>query len=227
MTFQERPSEAQLRQQLLACARKTAQDGLNRGTSGNCSVRLADGSAFLVTPSGVPVRELSEDSMVRMGFDGNAQSLGKPSSEWRFHRDILVARPELHAVVHAHSVYATTLACLRRELPPFHYMIAAAGGNTVRCAGYALFGTQALSDVALQALRDRKACLLANHGMIALGYDLEAALALAVEVESLCEQYLQALQVGEPVLLSEQEMADVIEQFKGYGRQLPKATTAT
>lgn len=128
----------------------------------------------------------------------------------------------MHAVVHTHSVYATTLACLRRELPPFHYMIAAAGGSTVRCAGYALFGTQTLSDAALQALRDRKACLLANHGMIALGHNLEAAFAVAVEVESLCEQYLQALQVGEPVLLSEQEMADVIEQFRGYGRQPPK-----
>ncbi len=223
MTLQERLSETQLRQQLLACARKMAQAGLNRGTSGNCSVRIADGTGFLVTPSGVPVSELSAERMVKMGFDGNAQSLGKPSSEWRFHRDILVARPEMNAVVHVHSVYATTLACLRRDLPPFHYMIAAAGGNTVRCAGYALFGTQALSDAAVQALWDRKACLLANHGMITLGYDLEAAFDMAVEVESLCEQYLQALQVGEPVLLSEQEMVDVIEQFKGYGRQAPKA----
>jgi L-fuculose-phosphate aldolase len=223
MTLHERPSEVQLRRQLLACAREMAQAGLNRGTSGNCSVRLADGTGFLVTPSGVPVPDLSEERMVRMEFNGNAQSSGKPSSEWRFHRDILLARPEMCAVVHVHSVYATTLACLRRDLPPFHYMIAAAGGVNVRCASYALFGTQALSDAALQALRDRKACLLANHGMIALGHDLEAAFAMAVEVESLCEQYLQALQVGEPVLLSEREMADVIEQFKGYGRQAPEA----
>ena len=218
MTLQERPSEAQLRRELSACAREMAKAGLNRGTSGNCSVRLADGTGFLVTPSGVRVPELNEERMVRIGFDGNAQSPGKPSSEWRFHRDILLARPEMHAVVHVHSVYATTLACLRCDLPPFHYMIAAAGGSTVRCAEYALFGTQALSDAALQALRGRKACLLANHGMIALGHDLEAAFAVAVEVELLCEQYLQASQVGEPVLLSEQEMADVIEQFKGYGR---------
>lgn len=222
MTLQETSSEAQLRQQLLDCMRETVEVGLNRGTSGNCSVRLSDGTGFLVTPSGVPVPELSEERMVRMGFDGKPQSPGKPSSEWRFHRDIMLARPEMHAVVHVHSVYATTLACLRRDLPPFHYMIAAAGGNTVRCAGYALFGTQALSDAALQALRDRKACLLANHGMVSLGHELEAAFAVAVEVESLCEQYLQALQVGEPVLLSEQEMADVIEQFKDYGRQAPK-----
>ncbi len=222
MTLQEMLSEAELRKQLLACARDMAEAGLNRGTSGNCSVRLADGTGFLVTPSGVPVRELTEQSMVKMGYDGNAKSSGKPSSEWRFHRDILVGRPEMHAVVHVHSIYATTLACLRRELPPFHYMIAAAGGNTLRCADYALFGTQALSDAALQALHGRKACLLANHGMIALGHELEAAFAVAVEVESLCQQYLQALHVGEPVLLSEQEMADVIEQFKDYGRQSPK-----
>lgn len=223
MTLLEESSEARLRQQLLACARELAQAGLNRGTSGNCSVRLADGTGFLITPSGVPALELSEERMVVMGFDGNAQSPGKPSSEWRFHRDILMAKPEMHAMVHVHSVFGTTLACLRRDLPPFHYMIAAAGGNTVRCASYALFGTQALSDAALQALGERKACLLANHGMIALGHDLEAAFALAVEVESLCEQYLNALQVGEPVLLSEQEMADVIEQFKGYGRQASEA----
>lgn len=222
MTLKEEPSEARLRQQLLACARSMEQAGLNRGTSGNCSVRLADGTGFLVTPSGVPVPDLSEERMVRVGFDGNAQSPGKPSSEWRFHRDILLARPEMHAVVHVHSVYATTLACLRRELPPFHYMIAAAGGNTLRCSDYALFGTQALSDAALKALHGRKACLLANHGMIALGHELAAAFAVAVEVELLCQQYLQALHVGEPVLLSEQEMADVIEKFKDYGRQAPK-----
>lgn len=222
MTLQERLPEAQLRQQLLACARAMAEAGLNRGTSGNCSVRLADGTGYLITPSGLSVSDLNEERMVMMGFDGNTQSPGKPSSEWRFHRDILVARPEMHAVVHVHSVYATTLACLRRDLPPFHYMIATAGGNSVRCANYALFGTQALSDAALTALQDRNACLLANHGMITVGHNLEAAVALAVEVESLCEQYLQALQVGEPVLLSEQEMADVIQKFKGYGLQIPK-----
>ena len=129
----------------------------------------------------------------------------------------------MHAVVLTHSAYVTTLACLRCDLPPFHYMIAAAGGISVQCASYAQFGTQALSDAAVLALRDRKACLLANHGKIALGHVLEAAFTVAVELESLCEQYLQALQVGEPVLLSEQEKADVIEQFKGYGRQTPKA----
>lgn len=219
MTRQDSPSELQLRQQLLSCAQEMAQCGLNRGTSGNCSVRLGDRSGFLVTPSGVPAPELTVDSLVKVDFDGRPQSPGRPSSEWRFHRDILSARQEMQAVLHAHSVCATTLACLRRELPPFHYMVAAAGGSTVRCASYALFGTQALSDAAVRALQDRKACLLANHGMIALGQDLKAALAVAVEVESLCEQYLLALQTGEPVLLSEQEMADVMEQFKGYGRQ--------
>ncbi|OIQ78708.1 L-fuculose phosphate aldolase [mine drainage metagenome] len=141
----------------------------------------------------------------------------KPSSEWRFHRDILAARPEVGAVVHTHAVFATTLACLRRDIPPFHYMIAVAGGDTIRCAPYALFGTQALSDAALQGLQGRRACLLANHGMIALGSNLDAAQAMAVEVEGLCEQYIRALQVGEPYLLSVEEMAEVAEQFKGYG----------
>lgn len=204
-----------LREQLLDTACKLAELGLNRGTAGNVSVR--DGEGFLVTPSGMATGVMTPHDMVWMAFDGTFQGERKPSSEWRFHRDILHARPEIGAVVHTHATYATTLACLRREIPPFHYMIAVAGGNTIRCAPYALFGTQALSDVALQALHDRKACLLANHGMIALGRDLGAALAMTVEVESLCEQYWCTLQAGEPYILSEDEMREVAEQFKGYG----------
>jgi L-fuculose-phosphate aldolase len=155
--------------------------------------------------------------MVAMDFAGNAHGECKPSSEWRFHRDILQARAEAGAVIHAHSMFATTLACLRRDIPPFHYMIAVAGGDSIHCAPYALFGSQALSDSALQALQDRNACLLANHGMIVVGADLDKALALAVEVETLCEQYWRALQIGEPHRLTELEMAEVFEQFKGYG----------
>jgi L-fuculose-phosphate aldolase len=205
-----------LREQLLATTRKLSELGLNRGTAGNVSVREGDG--LLVTPSGMTVEAMTPHDMVLMNFDGNVHGNGTPSSEWRFHRDILVRRPEVGAVIHTHAMFATTLACLRREVPPFHYMIALAGGNSIRCAPYALFGTQALSDVALAALRERKACLLANHGMIALGRDLDDALAVAVEVETLCEQYLRALQAGGPALLTEQQMAEVIEQFKGYGR---------
>lgn len=205
-----------LREQLLATARKLSDLGLNRGTAGNVSAR--DGNGFLITPSGMATDAMTPHDLVPMEFDGQHHGNRKPSSEWRFHRDILQTRPEIGAVIHTHSMFATTLACLRREVPPFHYMIALTGGDTIRCAPYALFGTQALSDAALVALQDRRACLLANHGMIALGRDLDEALAIAAEVETLCEQYWRALQVGEPHLLNAQEMAEVTEQFKGYGR---------
>lgn len=204
-----------LREQLLSISRRLYELGLNRGTSGNASVR--DGSGFLVTPTGMTVEAMTPHDMVWMSFDGKVQGERQPSSEWRFHRDILQARPEVDAVIHTHAMFATTLACLHREIPPFHYMIAVAGGDTIRCAPYALFGSQALSDAALAALRDRRACLLANHGMIAVGGGLEQALAIAVEVETLCEQYWRALQAGEPVLLTAEQMAEVMEQFKGYG----------
>ena len=189
--------------------------GLNQGTSGNTSIRYGDG--FLVTPSGMPLNDMNPSSMVQMNMRGEATSIGKPSSEWRFHRDIYQARPEVGAVIHTHSMFATTLACLRKDIPPFHYMIAVAGGETIRCADYALFGTQALSDHAIKALKDRHACLLANHGMITVGKTLIQALDVAKEVETLCEQYWRALQIGDPHILSAQEMQDVFEQFKGYG----------
>jgi L-fuculose-phosphate aldolase len=193
--------------------------GLNQGTSGNASVRYGEG--FLVTPSGMPPNDMNASSMVEMNMKGEAISPGKPSSEWRFHRDIYQARPEVGAVIHTHSMFATTLACLRKDIPPFHYMIAVAGGETIRCADYALFGTQALSDHAIKALNDRQACLLANHGMITVGKTLSQALYIAKEVETLCEQYWRALQIGEPNILSAQEMQDVFEQFKGYGKWSP------
>ena len=207
------------REQLLHITRRLSELDLNRGTSGNVSVRSGDG--LLVTPSGMAVEAMTPHDMVAMefngDFDGKPQGQRQPSSEWRFHRDILQARAEVGAVIHTHSMFATTLACLRRDIPPFHYMIALAGGANIRCAPYALFGSQALSDVALQALEGRKACLLANHGMIALGKDLDQALDVAVAIETLCEQYWRALQAGEPYLLSEQEMAEVFERFKSYG----------
>ena len=206
-----------LSEQLLKTSQKLAELGLNKGTSGNCSVRSEGG--FLVTPSGMSVEEMTPASMVHMQFDGSFEQGKKPSSEWRFHRDILASRPEINAVVHTHSMFATTLACLHQDIPPFHYMIAVVGGDTIRCAPYALFGSQALSDNALTALIDRKACLLANHGMIALGYDLEDALAVTVEVENLCEQYWRILQLNlSPPLLNEAEMREVFQQFKGYGK---------
>lgn len=210
------------REQLLKISQQLAQLSLNKGTSGNASVRFGDG--FLVTPSGMPVEEMTADSMVNMEFDGSYEAHNqlkslKPSSEWRFHRDILANRPEINAVIHTHSMFATTLACLHKEIPPFHYMIAVAGGDSIRCAPYALFGSQALSDNTLIALDERKACLLANHGMISLGNDLDDALAVTVEVENLCEQYWRILQVNpNPPLLNDAEMREVFQQFKGYGK---------
>ena len=204
------------RENLLSIAQKLIATGLNKGTAGNASVRCE--GDFLITPSGMAIQDMSAASMVQMQFDGNYEQGKIPSSEWRFHRDILASRADINAVVHTHSMFATTLACLHKDIPPFHYMIAAVGGDTIRSAPYALFGSQALSDNALAALIDRKACLLANHGMIALGRDLDDALAVTVEVENLCEQYWRALQLGEPHILSEAEMRGVFQQFKGYGK---------
>ncbi len=205
-----------MREELVAAARRLAELGLSRGTSGNLSVRAGDG--FLVTPSAVPYGQMTTADVVAMTFLGEASGSRRPSTEWRMHRDVLADRPEVGAVVHAHPPFATALACLHEPIRPFHYMVAAAGGNDIRCAPYARYGTQELSDHALAALAGRRACLLANHGILAVGGDLDGALALAVEVETLAEMYWRALQAGEPVLLTDQQMADVLEAFAGYGR---------
>lgn len=210
-------SLSQHRQALLRTTQAAQDAGLNRGTSGNLSMRCDDG--LLITPSGMSIDEMRPDDMVFMDFNGHFDHNSKPSSEWRFHLDLLRQRPEFQAVLHAHSTYATTLSCFGRDMPAFHYMVAVAGGSSIRCAPYATFGTQALSDYAMQALTGRKACLLGNHGMLVAGYSLENALALAIEVESLCEQYCLALQIGTPNLLSEEEMSIVLEKFRNYGKQ--------
>ena len=209
------------REQLIATARRMTAAGLNRGTAGNLSLRHAEGKVpgFLITPTGMAYETLEAADIVFMRLDGTHSGRREPSSEWRFHRDLYVARPEAGAVLHAHSPFAVSLACLRRDIPPFHYMIARFGGATLRCAAYATFGTQALSDAALVAMQDRCACLLANHGMLLFGRDLDQALDLGVEFESLCEQYWRACQLGEPVLLDATEMATVLEKFGSYGQQ--------
>ena len=204
-----------LRESLLNSMQALEELGLNRGTSGNASVRQKNN--FLVTPSGIAVKDMTTSQMVEMDMQGAVIRTGKPSSEWRFHRDIYLARPEVNAVIHTHSMFATTLACLQKEIPPFHYMIAIAGGSNIRCSKYQLFGTQALSNAAILALKDRRACLLAKHGMIAIGRDLAQAMDIAFEVEGLCEQYWRALQIGTPENLTLDEMDEVFEQFKGYG----------
>lgn len=208
---------SELRRQLLQASQRLIELGLNRGTSGNASVR--DGDGMLITPSALPVSAMTPGSMVRMDLAGKVLAGGKPSSEWRIHSDILAARPEIGAVLHTHSIFATTLACLRRNVPAVHYMIAAGGGDSIRCAPYSLFGEQTLSDCALEALRDRKACLLGNHGMIALGRDLDDALAVAVEVETVCEIYWRALQIDSPHILNAQQMHEVIQKFTDYKKQ--------
>jgi L-fuculose-phosphate aldolase len=209
-------SEIDLRREIIATALRMNALGLNRGKSGNVSTRFSTG--FLVTPTGIAYESTQPEDIVALTLDGAARGPRRPSSEWRFHRDIYARRPEAGAIVHAHSPFATSLACLGRDIPAFHYMIAVAGGKNIRCAAYATFGTQELSDRALDALEGRRACLLANHGMIAVGASLATALALAVEVEALAEQYWRALQIGAPNLLPDAEMDVVLEKFRTYGQ---------
>jgi L-fuculose-phosphate aldolase len=191
--------------------------GINQGNAGNISQRFGDG--FLITPSGMSYERLHTENIVFVSMDGSSQDALAPSSEWRMHRDIYAHHPAAGAVLHAHSTYATALSCLRLDIPAFHYMIAVAGGADIRCADYALFGTQALSDNMLAALADRRACLLGTHGMICFHDNLDKALWLGVEVETLARQYWHARQAGEPVILDAAQMAEVMEKFKTYGKQ--------
>jgi L-fuculose-phosphate aldolase len=208
-----------LRAAIVATARALCAAGLNAGTAGNVSARTTHG--MLITPSGVTADALTLDSLAHVWPDGRAGGPLAPSSEWRFHADIYARHPRAGAIVHTHSPFATALACQRLEIPPFHYMVARFGGSTVRCARYATFGTQELSDHILAALDERSACLIANHGMVVYGRDPAHALAMAIEFETLCEHYWRTAQLGPPVLLSAQEMAEAIERFAGYGQAKP------
>ena len=208
---------AALRMMVLAACRDLTRRGLTHGTSGNVSVRC-DERRFFVSPSGMDYELLQADDVPLMHLDGRWFGRHRPSSEWRFHRDILRSRPDVGAIVHTHSPRATALACTGRGIPAFHYMVAIAGGSDIRCAPYYTFGTQELSDAALVALRDRRACLLANHGVIATGADLASAMRLAGEVENLALQYSVALTLGEIRILGDDEMSRVIEKFRTYGQ---------
>lgn len=212
-----RPDETALRAQMVETCRKMNASGINQGTSGNLSVRHGDG--FLITPTSLAYDVMQPADLVPMGWDGRHEGDRRPSSEWRFHRDILQSRPDVDVVLHCHSLYATTLACHHRDIPAFHYMIAVAGGASIRCAPYATFGTQALSDAALLALQDRKACLLGQHGQISLGKTLDQAIWLAIEVETIARMYVQALTLGEPPILPDAEMDRVLAQIRrmSYG----------
>lgn len=208
---------AALQAAVLATARAMSAERLNRGAAGNVSVRHGDG--FFITPTGMAYEACAPEDVGFVGLDGRCEGRRKPSSEWRFHRDIYAARPAAGAIVHAHAPFAVSLACMGRAVPPFHYMVARFGGSDVRCADYATFGSQALSDAVVKALEDRCACLMAHHGMVVFGRHLDHALALAVELEVLCEQYWRVLQIGGPRLLTFEEMARVLEKFVDYGRQ--------
>ena len=215
-----RDAERLLRERVIATALGMNAAGINRARAGNVSARWrVDGAdGFLITPSGVAYDRLSPDDIVAVAHDGEPRGRLLPSSEWRFHRDIYAARPDAGAIVHTHAPFCTTLACLGRGIPAFHYMVAVAGGRDIRCAPYATFGSQALADAAVAALEGRRACLLANHGMIAIGADLDRALGLAIEVESLAEICWRAMQVGEPVPLPDDEMDRVVAKFATYGQ---------
>ena len=208
-------NERTQREAIIASCLRMEALGLTQGTSGNIAVRWKDG--LLITPSGVPYGAMRAEDIVMLGFNGAFEGAMAPSSEWRIHAAVLADRPELGAVVHGHPTYCTALAIRGQEIPAVHYMVAAFGGPTVRCASYATYGTEELSEVALAALEGRTACLLANHGMLAAGTTLDRAMWLAVELETLARQYVTALQLGPPAILPEEEIARVIEKFANYG----------
>jgi L-fuculose-phosphate aldolase len=213
------PTEAEVRAAIVDAVRRLDAAGLNRGSTGNASHRWHDGrqGGMLITPTGMGA-ELEPEDLVFVGDDGQVQGRWQPSSEWAFHRAAYRARPDVQAVLHTHAVHATALACLERPLPPFHYMVAVAGGHDVPLVPYATFGSQALSDGVGAALAARDACLLAHHGLVSCGATMARALKVMVEVESLCQTYLLALPAGEPASLEAAEMDRVLEKFRHYGR---------
>lgn len=216
-------SELNLRESIIAACLEMNRSGLNQGTSGNISLRWKDG--LLITPTSLPYDQMAPDDIVFLGMDGRTEGQNQPSSEWRFHRDIMKAKPEVAAIVHAHPIYATIIAIMGLEIPPLHYMVAVAGGSTIPCAPYATFGTAELSEHAVAALKGRTACLLEHHGMIATGPTLDKALWLAVEVETLARQFHGCLQIGGPRLLPIEEIETVRERMKTYGHR-PKVEAA-
>ena len=216
-------SEIDARKAIIAACLEMNRSGLNQGTSGNISLRWGDG--VLITPTSLPYDRMTPDDIVFLDWDGHPTGGNRPSSEWRFHRDIMRAKPEVNAIVHAHPTYCTIIAIMGKEIPPLHYMIAIAGGHTIPLAPYATFGTEALSNHAVTALKDRSACLLQHHGLIATGPTLDKAMWLAVEVEALARQYHGCLQLGGPPLLSIAEIDAVREKLGTYGYQ-PKAPDA-
>jgi len=213
-------SEAALRASMLDVVSLLEQKGFNQGTTGNVSCRVDGG--MLITPTGGNAGNLSTERIVRLDNRGTVVGAGTPSSEWHMHAAILAAFPAAEAVVHTHADACVALSCLRRPIPAFHYMVASFGGNSIPCADYATFGTPALAESAVRALAGHKACLLANHGMVAVGKNLRAAFDLTAKLETLARQYLLACQAGDPVIISDEEMARVHGRYAaGYGLAQP------
>ncbi len=208
-------TETVQRREIVQTVRELQNHGLNHGNSGNVSVRSQRG--LLITPTGCNSANATEEGIVQIDMDGKVLGDGIPSSEWHMHLAIMRAFPAAKAVIHTHADACVALSCLREPLPAFHYMVAAFGGNNVRCARYATFGTSDLADSAVEALHDRTACLLANHGMIAMGVSLEQTLGTTIKLETLARQYLMALQGGAPEMLSDEEMTKVGNRYKNYG----------
>lgn len=206
------------RRLIIAHCLEMNRTGLNQGTSGNISMRHGEG--LLITPTSLPYEGMQPEDIVYLHRDGTAQGRHAPSSEWRFHRDIMLARPDVNGIVHAHPTYCTILSIMNLEIPPIHYMIALAGGANIRVAPYAIFGSEELSRNAVQALQGRDACLLEHHGLIAVGTSLPRAMWMAIEIETLARQYHGCLAIGTPRLLSEQQIQDVADKVAGsYGHQ--------
>lgn len=212
-------SERALRQQIIDTCRQLEARGLNQGTSGNVSVRCgADAAAgFFLTPTNLPYDRMVPNDVVHVTLDGRCTGRCRPSSELPFHLAIMQQRRDAVAVIHTHSTHATTMACLRKEIPAVHYMVGLFGGNNLRCAEYATFGTPELSANLLCALAGRRAALMANHGLVVIGSDLQQALALASEAETLATIYWRALCAGQPAILSDAEMAIVVNKFRDFG----------
>lgn len=210
-------SELMLREEIVRTCLRMIELGVNQGTSGNVSVR--NGDRFLITPSGIPYDEMAPEQIAVMDEAGKYFGPCKPTTEWRIHRGVMRARPDAAVAIHTHSMFSTTIACLRRAIPALHYYVAVGGGPTIRCAEYATYGTQELADNVLTALTDRDACLLANHGLLVIGSTLSETLRRTFDIEVLARQYVYALQIGEPCILSDDEIERVRLKMQTYGTQ--------
>ena len=205
-------------EEVIKYANKLNTENLSALRSGNISIRYNDG--FLITPSGAKYSSLKNEDIVFVSLDGKFEEKKmKPSSEWRFHKDIYLNKKEANAIVHAHSTHATAVSTHRKSIPAFHYMVALAGGNDIKCADYATFGTEELSQNIIKALENRKACLMSNHGQVAFEKNLNKAFELAQEIENICQQYINALKIGKPKILSDEEMIKILEQIKNYKKE--------